>query len=142
MCDEAPPEVDPEDLSPGAPPGRVRHLHPLLARRGQPAREGLLLGGVFSRAEFPLPQAELMAQSIARLREIPSGATASRRWRLAPEPTFAGYPALAEWVGDKRARVVAEWLGYPDTATVGGPEVRTWGQLGRPACSTTEEPPA
>ena len=139
VCDEAPPEVDPEDLL-----LRVRRLAACaIFTRCWPAEgnrhaKALLLGGVFSRAGIPLPQAELMAQSIARAAGNPEWRDRVKAMEARPGANLAGYPALAEWVGDKRARVVAEWLGYPDTATVGGPEFRTW--QSDAAGSTTEEP--
>lgn len=81
----------------------------------------LILGGFLARAKVAMPTIKLVAEAVVRASRDPEPKNRIDAAIYAAENYPAGertkgFPALRDWIGDKRARRIAEWLSYDSTA--------------------------
>jgi Protein of unknown function (DUF3987)/Bifunctional DNA primase/polymerase, N-terminal len=127
VTDEAPPEVADNVLL-----RRVKLVAAaaIFARcwpaAGDRHAKALVLGGVLDRAGIQLAQAKLIAEAVAKAARDTEWRDRVTAMEIRAGANRAGFPQLAEWLGDKRAKAVATWLDYPDTTTAGGEAFGGW----------------
>ena len=116
-ADEAPSVITADDLE-----RRVRlvAVAAIIARcwpaEGARHERALRLGGFLHRAGIDERTAKLMAEAIARAAGDPDWKDRVAAMTVAPGAQVAGFPKLADWIGERRAKAVAGWLGYSDTS--------------------------
>jgi hypothetical protein len=117
--DGEPAAVDAADLR-----GRVRRLAAaaLIARcwRGPGNRhdDALTLGGVLHRAGLAESEAKVFVEAVARAAGDPEWRDRVRAAEVKPGAHARGFPALAKWLGDRRAKAVADWLDYGEAEEI------------------------
>jgi putative DNA primase/helicase len=92
----------------------------LLARgwpgEGRRHEASLTLGGFLNRAGISTRQAKLFAEAVSKAAGDPEWRDRVRAMEVSPGAHRQGFPALKDWLGEKRAKAVADWLGYAERA--------------------------